>query len=87
MNQKYFNINYLYKGRWISYWYQIKEVISLKGHSILEIGPGNKIVSDTLKKMGLEIKTMDTDPDTNPDFINNILDPNFAEENIFDTIL
>lgn len=87
MAKKYFNINYLYQGRWISYWYQIKEVVFSNTRSVLEIGPGNKIVSNALKEMGIEVMTMDIDSETNPDFIDNILNPKTIKENSFDAVL
>src|SRR3989338_3932158 len=69
----YFNIEYDSKSRWISYWYQINEVINLKPKSVLEIGVGNKTVSDYLTKIGFRVKTCDLDKSLKPDVVANIL--------------
>lgn len=88
MIKKYLKTNYLYKGRWLSYWYQIQESIALKKiNSILEIGPGNKIVSETLQKMGYRIKTMDLNPLLSPDFVADIRKSQGLPQECFDLVL
>lgn len=85
---KYFTMDYLYKGRWISYWYQLREVTSLvEVKSILEVGPGNGIVSRVLSKIGYEVKTMDLDPNANPDFVQDIRNIKNVPPGSFDLIL
>jgi hypothetical protein len=64
--------SYITRNRWFSFWYQLSEIMSLPVKSILEIGPGNKIVYDILKKMGYDIKTYDNDPELNPDYLGDI---------------
>jgi hypothetical protein len=39
------------KGRFISYWHQIDEIFKLSPENVLEIGIGNRFVSDYLKKL------------------------------------
>jgi len=86
--RSYLNLNYLTKERWISYWYQIKESALLNKGPILEIGPGNKIVSDTLRKMRFEVKTLDTNPWVNPDFLGNVVElADLTGKNSFGTVL
>ena len=85
---KYLAKNYLYKGRWISYWYQLEEAMSLGGvKSILEVGVGNKIVSEILLNKGYAVKTVDIDQEVKPDFIEDIRNPVSLSENSFDLIL
>lgn len=87
-NKKYFTMNYLYKGRWISYWYQLKEITNLKGvKSILDIGPGNKIVSNILLQMGYNIKTLDIDSQTEPDIVADIKNIQEFVKDKFDLII
>ena len=69
MNQTYRFSKYDYKDRWISYWHQIDEVLGLRPKTVLEIGIGNKTVTDYLKKQGLEVKTLDISEELNPDFV------------------
>ena len=82
----YFNIEYDSKSRWISYWYQINEVINLKPKSVLEIGVGNKTVSDYLTKIGFRVKTCDLDKSLKPDVVANILNLPFKIDS-FDVVL
>ena len=82
----YFNIEYDTKSRWISYWYKINEVINLKSKSVLEIGVGNKSVSDYLTKIGFRVKTCDLDKSLKPDVVANILNLPFKIDS-FDVVL
>jgi len=86
MSQIYKFSKYDYKDRWISYWHQIDEVLRLKPKIVLEIGIGNKTVTDYLKKQGLEVKTLDISKNFNPDFIANVTKMPL-EDNSFDVIL
>ncbi|MDD4381955.1 MAG: methyltransferase domain-containing protein [Candidatus Dojkabacteria bacterium] len=45
--------------RFISYYYQCEIVINLKPKTVLEVGVGNKTVSNYLKEMELDVKTCD----------------------------
>lgn len=82
----YFNQRYDTKQRWISYWYQIHEVLEQTPKSVLEIGVGNKTVSDYLQKVGIKVTTCDFDKELKPDITASVLSLPF-KENSFDTIL
>lgn len=80
--------SYLNIGRWHSYWHQINEIRKLPNvENILEIGPGNKIISNILKELGYVVKTLDIAEDLNPDYIDNILAPRNVSLNAFDVVL
>jgi len=85
----YASRDYLYKGRWISYWHQIMEASSFADvHRILEIGPGNQIVANTLKQMGYEVKTMDADEHVPADYHWDIRTlKNWPDKDEFDVVL
>jgi ubiquinone/menaquinone biosynthesis C-methylase UbiE len=84
--QHYFD-NYDNKKRWISYYNQIKEVLRVEPDSVLEIGKGNGTVSTYLSEIrGIEITTLDIDPELNPDVIGSVEDIPFSEDS-FDTLL
>lgn len=82
----YFNKRYDSKNRIISYWQQIEEVKKCNPESILEIGIGNKFVSDYLKKHNYNIKTLDIDPELEPDKIGSVTEIPF-ENNSFECVL
>ena len=68
-SKKYYDFTYESLPRWSSYWYQIHEVLSKKPKKVLEIGVGNKVVSNYLKESGLRIDTLDIDKDLEPDIV------------------
>jgi len=53
--------------RWVSYWYQLREVRRLGGGRVLEIGVGNGTVSAALAREGLAVTTLDFDARLGPD--------------------
>ena len=66
----YVNNNYITKDRWNNYWYQIKGVRMFgEALSVLEIGPGGKIVSGLLSKLGFSVKTLDINKNIEPDYV------------------
>lgn len=69
----YFRKEYDSKGRFISYWYQISEVLSLEAGSILEVGIGNGFVTNYLKHRGINITTLDIDERLNPSVAGSVL--------------
>lgn len=83
--EHYYRPSYDSKERFISYWYQINEIIKFKPESILEIGIGNKFVSNYLKDRGFKITTLDIDKRLNPDVVSSILSIPFSSES-FDVV-
>ncbi|MCR3883218.1 UPF0146 family protein [Methanotrichaceae archaeon M04Ac] len=76
------------KERFISYWYQIDEVLRTNPKNVLEIGVGNKTVSNYLKNQGIEVTTVDIDPSLEPDRVGSVTNlRKFFEEGSFDTLL
>lgn len=74
----YFNNNYLTIERWNSYFSQINSVLKIRKISgkkqlkVLEIGCGDKVVSDYLKKNDINVTTVDIDHTLNPDFVDSL---------------
>jgi len=60
---------YMQKARWSSLWHQLDELIKLKPESVLEIGPGPGMLKVVGRQFGLEVETLDLDPDLQPDHI------------------
>lgn len=77
---------YDYQAHWMSYWHQIDEVLKLEPDKVLEVGIGNKIVSDYLKKEVREVKTLDIDKNLKPDFVASVTKMSLADDS-FDLIL
>ena len=81
----YFVNSYDSKGRFISYWYQINEIIKLNPKKVLEIGIGNGFVSKYLKERRVNILTLDIDKRLNPDIVGSVLDVPFPD-NSFEVV-
>jgi len=76
------------KERWISYWYQINEVLKTRPEKVLEVGIGNKTVSDYLRKLGITVVTADVDKSLEPDYVCSVTElSKYFNENEFDTVL
>ena len=56
----------------MGYWYQIDEVVRHSPDTVLEVGVGNKTVSEYLKKIGFKITTCDIDKSLKPDVVADI---------------
>src|SRR3989344_1891544 len=82
----YKTLDYIDKPRWISLWSQIYEVDRTKPNTVLEIGIGNKLVSETLNLIGYRVTTIDIDRRLNPDIVGDVRKLPFPP-NKFDTIL
>jgi len=82
----YYLENYDCLDRWIGYWYQIESVLDLNPKTVLEIGPGNKTVSDYLKKRSFRIRTCDARSFVKPDFMSDVREIK-AKDNSFDLVL
>lgn len=58
---------YDHQERWRNYWHQIEVVHHYRPETILEIGVGNKTVSNYLKAQKYDLETLDFDPELKPD--------------------
>ena len=80
-------IKYDNPTRFVSYYFQIKEVLSFNPSTVLEIGIGNNVVSDYLERCGIDVTTMDIDESKNPDIVGDIRElPRYLKKN-YDVIL
>ncbi len=87
VEKKHYDIsNYNNNETWMNFWYQINFVLQTGAKKVLEIGPGNKTVTDMLKKAGIEVITVDIDPNLRPDFLAGVTELPFTDSE-FDVAL
>lgn len=60
---------YMDKKRWVSIWHQIDEVQKLSPNNVLEIGPGSGLFKKVAATFGVNVETLDIDPELNPDHV------------------
>ena len=76
VNKEHYSFEkYFYPGRWMSYWYQTKEISSKADiKTLLDVGPGTTFMHDILKihRSDIEYKTLDIAQDIQPDFIGEV---------------
>jgi len=58
---------YLGIDRWSSYYYQLREIIEQKPKSVLEVGVGDHVVGNYLKRYGIAYTSVDIAEDLSPD--------------------
>ena len=66
---------YFTSARWMSYWYQIKEITKRNDiKTVLDVGPGTTFLKDTLAIHSLDLgyKSLDIAPDLKPDYLGSV---------------
>ncbi len=82
----YFDREYDSKERFVSYWYQINEILKLNPYNVLEIGIGNSFVTKYIKDREINVISLDIDKALNPDVIGDVLRLPFLDR-YFDTVV
>jgi len=80
--------SYFHKFRWMSYWYQSKEIISRPDiKTCLDIGPGNQFLLKMLEmhRPDIEYKTLDIDSALEPDYLGDVTNIKL-DDNSFDLV-
>jgi SAM-dependent methyltransferase len=83
---QYVSREYNTKERLCSFWHQVDETFELGAQDVLEVGLGSGLVADWLRKAGLEVKTLDLDPELKPDIAGSVLEIPLADDAI-DSVL
>lgn len=83
---EFINSNYLAAPRWVSFHVQIAETLKTNPRKVLEIGKGFGITAFVLDKLGINLTTLDPDPNVNPTVVADVRKIPFRRES-FDTIL
>lgn len=74
-------------SRFSSYYCQIESALNLKPKNILEIGVGNKTVSNYLKEMGIGVTTFDFDKELKPNIVGDMRDMKMIKNKSFDLVM
>lgn len=78
--------HYSHPGRWVSYYFQIKEVLRSNPKSVLEIGSGDGVLKSYLREnTDIQYTNVDVADDLHPDFIGSVTELPFAD-NSYDVV-
>lgn len=86
VEKKHYFDQYDSPDRFLHYYHQIEAVQSTGVHTVLEMGVGNKLVYDALKRRGLTVTSCDFDPNLEPDVVSDIRQLPFSD-NAFDMVM
>jgi ubiquinone/menaquinone biosynthesis C-methylase UbiE len=79
-------VRYSHLDRWASYYYQLREVLSINPKSILEVGVGDKVFGSFIKNnTSISYTSVDIAEDLQPDVIGSVHKLPF-EDNSFDAV-
>lgn len=69
VQKSHYGARYRSKDRWLSYLYQVRLVHELAPASVFEVGPGEGVVTDMLRKDRIRVITCDIAEDLGPDIV------------------
>lgn len=69
-----YSLRYLRGGRLLSYAHQIERVLSFEPKKVLEVGVGTGMVAAALRAVGIEVTTLDIQPELRPDIVGSVTD-------------
>ena len=76
----YYNTGYDDKPRFVTYWYQIQEILLVEPSEVLEIGIGNSFISKYLRERSIKVVTLDIDKRLEPDIAGSVLNIPFQDK-------
>lgn len=80
VSSSHYDFSYMNMRRWASVWYQLRETLELQPKSVLELGPGPGIFKAAIAQYGIDVKTLDHDPDLQPDYVGAASEMPFDDE-------
>lgn len=73
--------SYMYKGRWVSIWHQLDEILrDSRPKRVLEIGGGIGLLKKVAAVYNVSIETVDIDPELNPDHVASVIELPFDDK-------
>ncbi len=82
VDRSHYDFNkYAFEGRFVSYYWQLKEVLALNPKSVLEIGVGDGVFGSFIKNnTEVSYTSIDVAQDLHPDVVGSVLELPFADE-------
>lgn len=70
----HYSAEYLAKGRLFSIAHQLDAALALRPERVLEVGVGTGVAAAALRAAGVEVVTLDLQPELSPDIVGSVLD-------------
>lgn len=70
----HYSKEYFTRGRVFSYAHQLDAVLNCSPANVLEVGVGSGVVAAALRAMGLQVRTLDIQPELRPDVLGTVLE-------------
>ncbi len=80
VDKSHYGASYRSRDRWLSYFYQLDLVRSQAPASVLEVGPGEGIVTANLRQDGIRVVTCDIAEDLHPDVVGSVTSLPFKDQ-------
>ena len=82
VDKSHYDFNkYVFEGRFVSYYWQLKEVLALKPQSILEVGVGDRVFGSFIKNnTAVSYTSVDVAEDLRPDVVGSIIELPFPDK-------
>ncbi len=84
--RSHYSLQYLRGGRVFSFAHQIDSVLAFEPRSVLEVGVGSGVVTAALRAAGIQVTTLDIQPELKPDLVGSVTDVP-APPDSFDVVL
>ncbi len=79
VDKSHYGRSYRSRDRWLSYYHQLSLVRSCAPASVLEVGPGEGVVTENLRRDGARVVTCDIAEDLHPDVVGSVTALPFAD--------
>ena len=89
MDSTYLSLRYNSKARWLSYWYQVSEILEASPENVLVIGKGSGVTENTIQSLSnnkIHIVTLDINYAVNSDVVGEVAGLPFRNDS-FDAII
>lgn len=80
--QSHYSGTYLTCGRLHSFAHQLESVLRFEPQTVLEVGVGPGLVTASLRQLGIDVTTVDVEPNLHPDVCASVTDLPLAERSV-----
>lgn len=80
VDKSHYGASYRSKDRWFSYYHQLSLVRECAPATMLEVGPGEGVVTENVRRSGVKVVTCDIAEDLHPDVVGSVTSLPFKDQ-------